>query len=115
LGPGTINENLIVKGGRVEWVGVMNAQDVHLDGVEIERFAMTNGTIGQVKIENCKNTDLIGFSQSTINTLVINNCDIAQFRSYLTEANEVSFSNVNIVDLSMPDAKFGKWRLEHVN
>lgn len=114
LGPGTINEHLIIKGGQVEWVGVMNAKQVHLDSVDIERFTMTNGKIGNVLIEDCKNAGLIGFSQSTIESLTIKNCKMEWFRSYLTVADVVSFSNVSMQGLSMPDARFNEWRLDHV-
>lgn len=114
LGPGTIKEHLIVKGGQVEWVGVMNANSVHLDGVDIERFAMTDGVIDQVTIENCKNAGLIGFSQSTIKSLTIENCQMEQFRSFLTRADTVRFTNVSIAGLSMPGANFSQWHLDRV-
>jgi uncharacterized protein YjbI with pentapeptide repeats len=113
LGPTTIRNQLVIKGGKVEWSG-MNAGSVHIDGISAQRFSMSYGDMGNVLIENCRNLGVLGFSQSKMDTLHVRNCKIDDFGGHATIANLLQFEDVSIHDLVLAESDIQRWKMHNV-
>lgn len=113
LGPTTIRNQLVIKGGKVEWSG-MNAGSVHVDGISAQRFSMSYGDMGNVVIENCRKLGVLGFSQSKVDTLHVRNCKIDDFGGHATIANRLQLEDVSIHDLVLAESDIQRWKMNNV-
>lgn len=113
LGPTTIRNQLVIKGGKVEWSG-MNAGSVHVDGISAQRFSMSYGDMGNVVIENCRKLGVLGFSQSKVDTLHVRNCKIDDFGGHATITNRLQLEDVSIHDLVLAESDIQRWKMNNV-